>query len=200
MGIIGYARVSTQGQELDLQLDALRAAGCERIFEDRGVSGAKATRPGLDDLVRYVREGDVLTVYKLDRLGRNVSHLLAFVQDLSERKVGFRSLTEQLDTTTPGGRLLFHLFASLSQFERDLIAERTNAGLLAAAARGRKGGRPRSVTPEKLARAKELMVDRRLTTPEIARRLRVSKSALYDALAASKTDPPTATPVPVPEK
>ena len=195
MGIIGYARVSTQGQELDLQLDALRAAGCERIFEDRGVSGAKATRPGLDDLVRYVREGDVLTVYKLDRLGRNVSHLLAFVEDLSKRKVGFRSLTEQLDTTTPGGRLLFHLFASLSQFERDLITERTNAGLAAAAARGRKGGRPRSVTPEKLARAKEMMVDRKLTTPEIARRLKVSKSALYDALAESKIAPPSAPPL-----
>lgn len=193
MGIIGYARVSTQGQELDLQLDALRAAGCQRIFEDRGVSGAKATRPGLDALVRYVRDGDVLTVYKLDRLGRNVSHLLAFVEELSKRKVGFRSLTEQLDTTTPGGRLLFHLFASLSQFERDLIAERTNAGLVAAAARGRKGGRPRSVTPEKLARAKELMVDRKLTTPEIARRLKVSKSALYDALAESKTNPPLLT-------
>ena len=198
MGIIGYARVSTQGQELNLQLDALRSAGCERIFEDRGVSGAKAARPGLDDLVRYVREGDVLTVCKLDRLGRNVSHLLAFMGDLSKRNVGFRSLTEQLDTTTPGGRLLFHLFASLSQFERDLIAERTNAGLAAAAARGRKGGRPRSVTPEKLARAKELMVDRKLTIPEIARRLKVSKSALYDALAedrsASLLAPPTANP------
>jgi DNA invertase Pin-like site-specific DNA recombinase len=160
MGIIGYARVSTQGQELDLQLDALRAAGCERIFEDRGVSGAKAARPGLDDLVRYVREGDVLTVYKLDRLGRNVSHLLAFVEELSKRKVGFRSLTEQLDTTTPGGR-------------------------------------PRSVTPEKLARAKELMADRKLTTPEIARRLKVSKSALYDALAESKSASSSDAPLPI---
>jgi DNA invertase Pin-like site-specific DNA recombinase len=200
MGIIGYARVSTQGQELDLQLDALRAAGCERIFEDRGVSGAKAARPGLDDLVRYVREGDVLTVYKLDRLGRNVSHLLAFVEELSKRKVGFRSLTEQLDTTTPGGRLLFHLFASLSQFERDLIVERTQAGLTAAAARGRKGGRPRSVTPEKLARAKELMADRKLTTPEIARRLKVSKSALYDALAESKSASSSDAPLPIAAK
>ena len=186
MSIIGYARVSTQGQELDLQLDALRAAGCERIFEDHGVSGAKASRPGLDEMERFLRDGDVLTVYKLDRLGRSVSHLVAFVDELSRRKVGFRSLTEQLDTTTPGGRLLFHIFASIGQFERDLIIERTRAGLMAAAARGRKGGRPRSVTADKLARAIAMLADRKLTTPEVARRLKVGKSALYQALAEHK--------------
>ncbi len=186
MGIIGYARVSTLGQELDLQLDALRAAGCEPIFEDHGVSGAKTDRPGLDEMNRFLRDGDVLTVYKLDRLGRSVSHLVAFVDELSKRKIGFRSLTEHLDTTTPGGRLLFHIFASIGQFERDLIIERTRAGLTAAAARGRKGGRPRSVTTDKLARALTMLADRSLTTPEIARRLKVGKSALYQALAEHK--------------
>lgn len=193
MGTIGYARVSTQGQELDLQLDALKAAGCDRVFQDHGVSGTKAARPGLDDLMRYVREGDVLTVYKLDRLGRSLPNLLTLIQELDVRGVGFRSLTESLDTTTSGGRLLFHLFGALGQFERDLIIERTRAGLTAAVARGRKGGRPRSVTPDKLARALELLVDQKLTTPEVARRLKVGKSALYDALrghrASSSTEP-----------
>lgn len=183
---IGYARVSTHEQELDLQLDALRAAGCERIFEDRGVSGVKVARPGLDDLVRFVRDGDVLTVYKLDRLGRSMAHLLALVAELEARGVGFRSLTENVDTTTPGGRLVFHLFGALAQFERDLIAERTKAGLAAALVRGRKGGRPRSVSTPKLAEALRLKNGGQLTIVEIAKRLRIGKSSLYAELAAHK--------------
>ena len=183
MSEVGYARVSTHEQELGLQLDALRAAGCKRIFEDRGVSGTKTARPGLDDLVRFVREGDVLVVYKLDRLGRSMGHLLALVAELEARGVGFRSLTENIDTTTPGGRLVFHLFGALAQFERDLIVERTRAGLAAALARGRKGGRPKSISPAKLAEALRLTNGGQLSVIEIARRLKVGKSSLYAELA-----------------
>ena len=137
--LIGYARVSTFDQELALQLDALGHAGCGRIFEDRGVSGARAERPGLGQALAYVRDGDVLVVWKLDRLGRSLPHLIETVTALERRGAGLRSLTEAIDTTTPGGRLIFHVFGALGQFERDLIRERTRAGLVAAAARGRKG-------------------------------------------------------------
>lgn len=148
--IIGYARASTIDQELHLQLDALRAAGCNRIFQDHGVSGAKADWPGLDEMLSYMRSGDILIVCRLDRLGRSLPHLLTFVADLDKQGVGFRSLTESLDTTTPDGRLLLHIVGALGQFGRDLIIERTRAGLTAAVARGRKGGRPRSMTPDKI--------------------------------------------------
>ncbi len=155
---IGYARVSTLEQTLDLQKDALNAAGCEIVYEDT-ISGAKAERPGLQKALDYMRKGDTLVVWRLDRLGRSLKHLIDLMTKLEERDIGFKSLTEQLDTTTPGGRLIFHLFASLAEFERDLIRERTQAGLLAARARGRKGGRPRSlarISPEKLQRVKML--------------------------------------------
>ena len=145
--LIGYARVSTSDQRLDLQQDALRGVGCERIFTDTA-SGAKAGRPGLAAALDTCREGDILVVWKLDRLGRSLSHLVEVVQVLAERNVSFRSLQEQLDTTTSGGKLIFHLFASLAEFERDVIRERTNDGLAAARARGRKGGRPN--TPARL--------------------------------------------------
>ena len=140
---IGYARVSTLDQNPALQLDALAAAGCAKVFEDRA-SGAKADRAGLAAAISYVRDGDVLIVWKLDRLGRSLPHLIETITTLEKRGVGFRSVTEAIDTTTPGGRLVFHLFGALGQFERDLIQERTRAGLVAAAARGRKGGRSRS--------------------------------------------------------
>ena len=136
MAAIGYARVSTTDQDLALQLDALAKVGCTRIFEDTA-SGAKAERPGLAAALSFAREGDILTVWKLDRLGRSLSHLIETVSALKARGVGFRSLTESIDTTTPGGRLVFHIFGALGQFERDLIRERTRAGLEAAAARGR---------------------------------------------------------------
>lgn len=184
MPLIGYARVSTSEQDLALQLDALKAAGAARIFEDRGVSGAKAEQPGLNAALSFLREGDTLVVWKLDRLGRSMSHLLQTVTELEARGVGFRSLTETIDTTTPTGRLVFHLFGALGQFERDLIRERTGAGLKAAAARGRKGGRPVALTPEKVARARQLIAGG-LSVREAASRVKVSKSALYAALKDS---------------
>ncbi len=187
MTLIGYARVSTHDQDLALQLDALRRAGCSRIFEDRGVSGAQADRPGLGQALAYLRErlGDVLVVWKLDRLGRSLAHLIDTVSELEGRGVGLRSLTEAIDTTTPGGRLIFHVFGALGQFERDLIRERTRAGLAAAAARGRKGGRKPVVTADKLKRAQALLAQG-LNVREAAARLKVGKTALYQALAAEQ--------------
>ncbi|GGD91104.1 invertase [Tsuneonella deserti] len=182
MNLIGYARVSTSEQELHLQVDALRAAGCERIFEDCA-SGARTDRPGLAEALAYLREGDVLVIWKFDRLGRSVRHLIDVVGELERRSIGLRSLTEAVDTTTPGGRLLFHIFGGLAQFERDLIIERTTAGLRAAEARGRKGGRRPVITPDKLNKAKQ-HIAQGLTVREAAARLKVGKSALYEALAS----------------
>jgi DNA invertase Pin-like site-specific DNA recombinase len=163
-----------------MQLDALASAGCTKVFEDRA-SGARADRPGLQKSLDYVRDGDVLIVWKLDRLGRSLPHLIETVSALEKRGVGFRSLTEAIDTTTPGGRLVFHLFGALGQFERDLIRERTRAGLAAAASRGRKGGRKPVMTAEKLKRAREI-VGKGMTVREAAARLKVGKTALYEAL------------------
>src|SRR5271166_1176657 len=182
---IGYARVSTNGQEIALQLDALRAAGCDRIFEDQA-SGAKADRPGLIEALAYAREGDVLVIWKLDRLGRSLPNLIETVSQLEKHGVGLLSLTEAIDTTTPGGRLIFHVFGALAQFERDLIRERTRAGLSAAASRGRRGGRKPVVTADKLIRAQALIA-KGLTVREAASRLKIGKTALYDALI-TKTD------------
>jgi DNA invertase Pin-like site-specific DNA recombinase len=181
MAAIGYARVSTNDQDLALQRDALAKAGCARVFEDRA-SGVKADRPGLAAALGFAREGDILTVWKLDRLGRSLPHLIETVNALEARGVSFRSLTEAIDTTTPGGRLVFHIFGALGQFERDLIGERTRAGLAAAAARGRRGGRKPVVTKEKLRRAQALLVQG-LTVREAAARIKVGKTALYAALA-----------------
>ena len=180
MTLIGYARVSTLDQDPALQLDALAAAGCAKVLEDRA-SGARADRPGLRQALDYVREGDVLVVWKLDRLGRSLAHLIETVAALEERSVGFRSITEAIDTTTPSGRLVFHLFGALGQFERDLIRERTRVGLTAAAARGRTGGRKPVVDADKLKRARG-MIEKGLTVREAANRLKIGKTALYDAL------------------
>jgi DNA invertase Pin-like site-specific DNA recombinase len=177
---VGYARVSTVDQDPALQLDALAKAGCAKVFEDRA-SGARADRVGLRSALEYARDGDVLIVWKLDRLGRSLLHLIDTVTTLEKRGVGFRSIIEAIDTTTPGGRLVFHLFGALGQFERDLIQERTRAGLVAAAARGRKGGRKPVVTTEKLERARAI-IRKGLTVREAATRLRVGKTALYEAL------------------
>lgn len=186
MALIGYARVSTAEQDTAMQTDALRKAGCERVFEDKAC-GAKADRPGLTEALAYLRDGDVLVVWRLDRLGRSLPHLIETVGTLEERGVGLRSLTENIDTTTPGGRLIFHVFGALAQFERDLIRERTRAGLAAAAARGRKGGRKPVVTADKLQRARDLIA-RGLTVREAAARLKVGKTSLYAALRAACTD------------
>jgi len=181
MAKIGYARVSTLDQDTSLQLDALSAAGCAKVFEDHAY-GARADRAGLRQAVDYVREGDILIVWKLDRLGRSLQQLIETVAALEKRGVGFRSITEAIDTTTSGGRLVFHLFGALGQFEKDLIQERTRAGLKAAAARGRKGGRKPVITTEKLERARAI-ISKGLTVREAAVRIKVGKTALYEALS-----------------
>src|SRR5438067_3942637 len=142
--LIGYARVSTQDQTLDLQKDALEKIGCSKIFTDT-ISGATTERKGLDAALAYVREGDSLVVWRLDRLGRSLKHLIDTITMLNNRKIGFQSLTENIDTTTSGGKLIFHIFGALAEFERDIIRKRTNAGLQAARARGRLGGRPKTL-------------------------------------------------------
>ena len=153
--LIGYARVSTTDQTLDLQKDALQKAGCDRIFTDTA-SGAKAERTGLDEALSYVRPGDTLVVWRLDRLGRSLRHLIETITALDNRKIGFKSTTESIDTTTSGGKLIFHIFGALAEFERDIIRERTQAGLTAARARGRKGGRPKALAPKKAQMAEVL--------------------------------------------
>jgi len=181
---IGYARVSTQDQNLDLQVDALRAAGCERVMTEK-VSGAAKERPQLERLLEDVREGDVVVVWKLDRLGRSLHHLVSVVHLLQERKAGLLSLNDPIDTTTASGRLIFGVFASLAEFERELIRERTLAGLEAARARGRKGGRPEGLTKEaerKAIVAEILYKERKLSVHEIARELSISKTTLYKYL------------------
>ena len=154
MALIGYVRLSTGSQKLALQHDALNAAGCERIFDDHA-SGAKTDRPVLTEALAYLRAGDTLVVWKLGRLGRSMRHLIKKVGELAARGVGFRSVTEQIDTTTSGGMLVFNIFGSLAQFERDLIRERTNAGLKAARERGSVGGRRPVITPDKSRKARE---------------------------------------------
>ncbi len=176
--LIGYARVSTTDQNLNLQQDALFAAGCERLFTDT-VSGAKVERPGLTAALNECRPGDTLVVWKLDRLGRSLPHLVATVRDLGARGVGFKSLQEQLDTTTSGGKLIFHLFASLAEFERDLIRERTNAGLAAARARERKGGRPKGVNQKKQQAALALKQDAKRSVREICEIVGISRNTYY---------------------
>jgi DNA invertase Pin-like site-specific DNA recombinase len=176
--LIGYARVSTADQDLSLQLDALSAAGCERVFEERA-SGAKSDRPVLAEAIAYAREGDVVVVWRLDRLGRSLKDLIANVALLKERGVGFRSLAESIDTTTAGGQLVFHLFGALAEFERELIRERTLAGLAAARARGRKGGRPSKMTRAKVRQASVLLADPATDIGALCETLGVSKSTLY---------------------
>jgi DNA invertase Pin-like site-specific DNA recombinase len=176
--LIGYARVSTGEQTLDLQRDALRGVGCERVYEETA-SGAKADRPILAEVIDYARAGDVLVVWRLDRLGRSLSDLLATITELADRGIGFKSVTEQIDTTTPGGKLVFHLFGALAEFERDLIRERTNAGLAAARARGRFGGRPRKLTKKQIALAKQLHADQKTDIATICQTLGISRTTLY---------------------
>jgi DNA invertase Pin-like site-specific DNA recombinase len=179
---VGYARVSTGEQTLDLQIDALEAAGCGKVYRETA-SGAKAERPVLEELLGYLRPGDTLVVWRLDRLGRSLRHLIETVADLAGRGVGFKSLGEQIDTTTPGGKLVFHVFGALAEFERDLIKERTNAGLAAARARGRTGGRPKKLAdPKRLALARALHEGGQADVATICATLGVSRATLYRAL------------------
>jgi DNA invertase Pin-like site-specific DNA recombinase len=182
---VGYARVSTQDQKPELQLDALKAVGCEKIFEEKA-SGAKRDRPELIAALDYLREGDTLVVWKLDRLARSLKQLIETVEMLEQRGIGFRSLTESIDTTTSGGRLIFHIFAALAEFERNIIRDRTTAGLDAARARGRVGGRPKALSEADLHAARALLADPDITTRQIAVRLGVSLSTLYKHIPAAR--------------
>jgi DNA invertase Pin-like site-specific DNA recombinase len=176
--LIGYARVSTHEQTLNLQQDALTKAGCTKIFTDTA-SGAKTERIGLEEALNYVRKGDILVVWRLDRLGRSLPHLITTMTDLEERGIGFKSLTENIDTTTSGGKLIFHIFGALAEFERNLISERTTAGLTAARARGRIGGRPKALTPEQRRIAQALYDDPKNSIKDICRTFKISKVTLY---------------------
>lgn len=191
--LVGYARVSTSEQEDDLQVDALEKAGCVRVFSDRA-SGTLDQRPELTLLLDFLREGDTLVVWRLDRLGRSLRHLVETVNALSDRGVGFVSLHENISTTTPGGRLVFHVFAALAEFERDLISERTIAGLTAARARGRRGGRPSVMTPAKLNMAREMYASGNHPVSAIADATGVSRATIYRHLSPAQQDvaPPVA--------
>ena len=197
--LLGYARVSTEDQTTRLQLDALNAAGCERTFTEKA-SGVSAGRPALGELLSHARPDDTVIVWRLDRLGRSLQHLIKIVQCLEVEGVAFRSLTEHLDTTTPNGRLIFHLFGALAQFERELIRERAQDGLAAAHARGRKGGRPRKLRPDRVRITRRLLSDPETTVSDVAKTLGVHRSTLHKALQApasivksGKADPRTVT-------
>jgi DNA invertase Pin-like site-specific DNA recombinase len=186
--LIGYARVSTFDQTLALQRDGLQEAGCERIFTDTA-SGSRTDRPGLAEALDHLRPGDTLVVWRLDRLGRSLRHLIDTVSLLQERGIGFKSLQEQIDTTTSGGKLVFHVFGALAEFERDLIRERTQAGLTAARARGRLGGRPKALDSKKVQIAQALYRDKTNSIEDICRTLRISWATLYRYVKSGAGEP-----------
>ena len=178
---IGYARVSTQDQNTDLQLDALKQAGCEQVFHEKK-TGSTLQRTELDACLRALRKGDTLIVWRLDRLGRSLKDLVEIVNGLEEREIGFKSLTESIDTTSAGGRLVFHLFGALAEFERNLISDRTKAGLAAARARGRKGGRKPKMTAADINKAAAMLKDPSITKTEVAKHFGVSRVTLNASL------------------
>ncbi|MCK5791907.1 MAG: recombinase family protein [Ketobacter sp.] len=179
--IIGYARVSTSDQNATLQTDALTNAGCERIYEE-SKSGKSKDRPELTRCLDTLRRGDILIVWRLDRLGRSLKDLIEIVSELESKGVGFQSLNESIDTTSPSGKLIFHVFAALSEFERSLIQERTKAGLAAARARGRKGGRPKKLSSDQIRKAKAMLTDPLMTKSEVAKHFGVSRVTLNASL------------------
>ena len=183
--LIGYARVSTRDQKPHLQLDALNEAGCERVFKE-AVSGAKRERPELQAALDFMHAGDTLVIWKLDRLARSTRQLLDTVEGLSQRNIGLKTLTQDIDTTTAGGRLIFTVFGAIAEFEREVIRERTRAGLDAARSRGRKGGRPRALAEKDLKQARALLADPEITVEDVARRLGVGASTLYRYLPAAR--------------
>ncbi|MFC4387949.1 recombinase family protein [Gracilibacillus marinus] len=183
--LVGYARISTQDQSLDLQKDALLQIGCKKVFTDVA-SGGKASRTGLEDALNFLRKEDTLVVWKLDRLGRSLKHLIDLVNDLNERGIHFKSLQESIDTSTSGGKLVFHVFGALAEFEREIIKERTKAGLSAAKARGRLGGRPKIMDEKKVAMAKKLREDPNHSIEDICQILGVSRATFYRYLKAGE--------------
>lgn len=186
---IGYARVSTPDQRLRMQEDALRSAGCEEVYTDV-VSGVKSERPGLDQALRYLREGDTLMVWKLDRLGRSIQHLIHTINMLLDKKIGFKSLQENIDTSTSGGKLIFHIFSALAEFERDLIQERTQAGLKAARARGKMGGRPPLLDTRQINRMIEMYDEQKNTVAEICKIYAISRPSFYNYLNKRRRESP----------
>jgi len=183
--LIGYARVSTADQYLGMQEDALKGAGCEDIFKDI-VSGAKTARPGLHSAISHLRKGDTLVVWRLDRLGRSLAHLIETVKELNDQGIGFKSLQESIDTTTSGGQLIFHIFGALAQFERELIRERTQAGLKAARVRGRMGGRPVQLNTQEIRKLKKHYDKGDLSVMEICKLFNITKPTLYRYLKNEK--------------
>lgn len=175
---IGYARVSTQDQSLNLQTDALDKAGCSKTFKDI-ITGSAIRREGFDAALKYAREGDTIVVWRLDRLGRSLKNLIEVINNLSDRGVGFLSLNESIDTSNPSGKLIFHIFSALAEFEKDLIRDRVKAGLESSRARGIIGGRPKLLSPSQVIMAKELMGANKISISEICKTLSVSKSTLY---------------------
>jgi DNA invertase Pin-like site-specific DNA recombinase len=179
--LIGYARVSTDDQKLDLQKDALLKVGCEKIFDDH-MSGAKAERPGLTKALDMCRDGDTLVIWRLDRLGRSIKNLIELAEVLDKRGIGLMSCQESIDTNTSGGKLLFHMFGALAEFERNLLIERTNAGLVAARARGKTGGRPKALDANKRALAVKLYEEKNHTINQICSIMHVGRTTLYKYL------------------
>lgn len=182
--LVGYARVSTGDQSLDLQLDALERAGCEKVFRDVATGGLDS-RKGLSEALEYVRDGDTLVVWRLDRLGRSLKHLIETVAGLCSRGIGFKSVQEQIDTTTPGGKLVFHVFGALAEFEREIIRDRTRAGLQAARQRGRRGGRPAKMDEKKIAMARKLLGEPDTSVADVCQALRASHTARRRSDAAA---------------
>lgn len=176
--LIGYSRISTNDQSLNSQLDKLKSYGCEKIYTDT-ISGSKSNRPGLDDMLAYARKGDIIVVYRLDRLGRSLKDLINLINQFKEKDIGFKSITENIDTTTPTGNLMFHISGAFAEFERNLIRERTKAGLESARARGRVGGRPTKITEEKIKMAKALHRNKDLDINTIVKQLGVSRVTFY---------------------
>jgi len=185
--LIGYARVSTHDQTLRLQQDALEKAGCEKIFTDR-VSGSKAERKGLTEALSHLRAGDTLVVWRLDRLGRSLRHLIDTITALNERGIGFKSLTENIDTTTSGGKLVFHIFGALAEFEREIIRERTQAGLQSARSRGKVGGRPKALTPKEVQILRNMAADPSLAVADICKTLGIGRTTFYRYVKAGERE------------
>ena len=184
---VGYARVSTADQHLRMQEDALKSAGCQEIFHDIA-SGSKTARPGLAEALAYLRDGDTIVVWKLDRLGRSIQHLIQTIKELSEKNIGFQSLQENIDTKTSGGKLIFHIFSALAEFEKDLIAERTKAGLKAARVRGKMGGRPPILDNRQISRMIEMYEQGKNTVAEICKIYDISRPSFYNYLKKRKLE------------